>query len=58
MNLKTSESSDESNGESENDDVDRVLEPCNLYIEYYVKQVWTNPSQIFYWFIVFVTLLC
>ena len=52
MNLKTSESNDESNGESKNDDVDKVLEPCNLYIECYVNQAQTDPSQNFYWFIV------
>ena len=51
-----SESNDESNGKSENDDVstdkEKGSKPHNPYIEYYVKQARTNPSQIFYWFIV------
>jgi hypothetical protein len=46
-----SESNDESNGESENDDVstdkEKRSEPCNPYIEYYVKQARANPSQNF-----------
>ena len=53
-----SESNDESNGESENDDVDKVLEPCSLYIEYYVKHARTNPSQNFLLVYSCVTLLC
>ena len=42
-----SESNDESNGESENDDVNKVLEPYNPYIEYYVEQTLANPSGNF-----------
>ena len=41
-----SESNDESNGESENDDVDKekVSEPYNPYIEYYLNQALTDQT--------------
>ena len=44
-----SESNDESNDESENNDVDKekVSEPCNPWIEYYVNQALANPSHNF-----------
>ena len=49
MNLKTSESNDESNDESENDDVDKekVSKPQDPWIEYCINQARTNPSHNF-----------
>ena len=40
---------DDDETECDNDDVDKekVLEPCNPYIEYYVKQALANPSHNF-----------